>query len=111
MKLTNLTRNNVISTNLKEARSTMDRLLGLHKKSNPRSLLFKTRFGIHTLLLKTPIDVIVLNSKNIVQIAKTIKPNRILIYKPTLKTAIELPPGTIASSHTKPGDKLKIKSK
>ncbi len=106
MKLYNATRKIILATNLKEAKSAMDKLLGLHLKTNPRSLLFNTRFGIHTLFLREAIDILVLNSKKNVVVAKTLKPNRILLYNPIYSMVIELPCGTISKSKTKIGDQL-----
>jgi len=59
--LKNLTKNTIIATDLKECVSFKDRNLGLLDQQNPRSLLFKTRFGIHTFGLSEPIDVLVLS--------------------------------------------------
>ena len=63
MQLINETKKIVLVTDLKKAISFSDRLFGLRKKSNPRSLLFKTRFGIHTFLLKESIDVLILSQR------------------------------------------------
>lgn len=111
MTLYNITRKTTLTTNLKEAKSTIDKLLGLHLKTNPHALLFKTRFGIHTFLLKSAIDVLILNDQNRVVIKKTLKPNRILIYNPNLQTVIELPKGTNRNSNTLVGDRLTFNQK
>lgn len=108
MILRNKSTNSVIASDLKVASSAADKLLGLLKKKNPRSLLFYTRFGIHTLFLKSPIDVIVTNSNLEVKKAKTVTPNSFLIYNPAYACVIELPQGTIKKSKTKIGDKLTI---
>jgi uncharacterized membrane protein (UPF0127 family) len=86
-----------------------DKLLGLLDKNNSRSLLFKTRYGIHTFFLKETIDVIVLDSNRIVRLLKSLKSNRIFIYSPLYPTVIELPKGTIHKSKTKVGDELELK--
>ncbi|MEK7581320.1 MAG: DUF192 domain-containing protein [Patescibacteria group bacterium] len=109
MTLKNITKKTLLSTNLKEARSTTDKILGLLRKSNPRSLMFKTRFGIHTFLLKSAIDVLILDSQNKVVSVKSLKPNRIFIYNPMHSLVIELPTGTIQKSKTQKGDKLTFK--
>ncbi len=108
MVLSNLTQKSLITEDLKEATSIVDKSLGLLKKSNPRSLLFKTRFGIHTLFLKEPIDVLILDKAGIVKKIATVNPNRIFIYHPIYSTVVELPKGTIKKSKTKVGDKLKL---
>lgn len=106
MTLKNLTRGTMLTKNLKEAKTLSDKLLGLHKKTNPRSLLLKTRFGIHTFFLKEPIDVIVLDNKNKVVKAQTVKPNSIFTYNPKHQITVELPKGSIAKSKTHLGDRL-----
>ncbi|HSX18929.1 MAG TPA: hypothetical protein VLE91_02210 [Candidatus Saccharimonadales bacterium] len=110
MKLTNLTRKTILATDLKEAVSPTDKFLGLLKKSNPRSLFFTTRFGIHTLLLGTLIDVIVMDNKNRVVKQQTVKPNQLFIYNPKYSKVIELPRGVIKKSKTQIGDKLSVKT-
>lgn len=109
MTLRNITKKTLLSTNLKEAKSTADKFLGLLRKSNPRSLMFKTRFGIHTFLLKSPIDVLILDSEHRVVSVKNLKPNRIFIYNPMRLLVIELPTGTIQKSKTQEGDTLTFK--
>lgn len=106
MIVRNITRNTTISKDLKIASSFQDRMFGLLLKRNPRSLLFKTKFGIHTFFLKQSIDVLVLNSENEVIKGKTVNPNKIFIYNPRYDTVIELPQGSLRKSKTKIGDKL-----
>lgn len=108
MILKNITRNTIISKDLKVVSSFSDRLLGLLKPQNPRSLLFKTRFGIHTFFLKQPIDLLVLNIKSKVVITKTVKPNRLAFYNPEYDTVIELPQGIAKKSKIQIGDKIAI---
>src|SRR3989344_1745645 len=103
MILKNVTRKTLLSTSLKEAKSISDKFLGLTKKSNPRSLLFKKGFGFHTFFLRTAIDILVLDSENKVVSAKSLKPNRIFIYNPSHFLVIELPTGTIHKSKTQRG--------
>jgi len=97
-----------LSSNLKIAESPVDKLFGLLKKKNPRSLLFKTRFGIQTFFLKEPIDIIVLGNHNQVVKAKTVKPNSLFFYNPTSITVLELPKDTIKNTQTKIGDKIEF---
>lgn len=109
MILKNESKQTIVTKNLKEAQSIIDKIFGLLRKSNPRSLLFKTRFGIHTFFLKEPIDVLVLNKNWLVAKTATVKPNRILIYNPTHEIVIELPNQSILKSNTEIGDKLQLK--
>lgn len=106
MILINKTGGKILSKDLKQSVTIADKFLGLHKKTNPKSLIFKTRFGIHTFFLKEKIDVIILNGSNEVVKTKTVNTNSIFLYNPKYTTVIELPEGTIKSTRTKVGDIL-----
>lgn len=109
MILINIGNSNVISNDLKVARSFLDLSLGLLRKSNPRSLLFNTRFGIHTFFLKDEIDIIVLDQKNrVVKLKSDLKPNRLFFWNPKYFLVIELPKNTIKTSQTKLNDILSL---
>lgn len=110
MILKNTSRNSILSLDLKEAKSLVDKSLGLLLKNNPRSMLFRTRFGIHTFFLKNSIDVVILDKNHKVIAAKTVQPNRIFLYNPIHSIVLELPEGVIKSSKTKIGDKLKLQA-
>jgi len=106
MILTNQTQQTTLSSDLKEAKSLGDKSFGLINKNSPRSLLLKTRFGLHTFFLKNDIDILILDSNNHVVVSKALRPNRIFVYNPIYYTVLELPQGTIKKSKTKIGDKL-----
>ncbi len=108
MIVKNVTRNTIISKDLIVAESLRQRLFGLLDKNNPWSLLFKTRFGIHTFGMGHPIDVIILGKNNQAVILKSVNPNNIIIYNPKFNLVLELPHGTILKSKTKIGDTIKI---
>ncbi len=100
----------MVIRDLKEAKSFTNRFLGLLRPSNPRSLLFRTRFGIHTFGLSVPIDVIVLDSKfRVVKLQSSLKPNQLFFWNPKYDTVIELPEGSIKKSDIKIGDKIELK--
>lgn len=107
--LKNLTKDTILATDLKECVSFKDRNLGLMDPENPRSLLFKTRFGIHTFGLRESIDVIVLNNKQkIVKLKSGLKPGQIFLWNPLFNIVVELPKETINKSDTKVDDLLEI---
>lgn len=108
MTLKNITHKTTITKDLKVPLSFRDSALGLIDPKHPRSLLIKTRFGIHTFLLKDKIDVIVCNDNFQVQSLKCLGPNRIYIYNPKNSIVIELPVNSIKRSKTQIGDKLKM---
>ena len=108
MTVKNLTKNTILTTDLKIAISLSDQFLGLLKKSNPRSLLFRTRFGIHTFFLKDSIDVLILDDKNIVIKAIIVNPNLIFLWNIRYSSVLELPEDTIKTSKTTLNDVIEI---
>ena len=109
MTLKNLTTGKIICRDLKICNSFIDRTLGLLLPNNPRNLLFKTRFGIHTFFLKQAIDVLILDDHlKIVQIKQNLKPNSLFFWNPKYFQILELSKGTITKFNIKPGQFLKI---
>lgn len=107
MILKNVTRKTILASDLKEAKSIVDKILGLLKKSNPRSMMFETRFGIHTFFMDKPIDVLILDDDyKVSAIKKSLMPNIIFIYSPKFQFVVELPEGIVEKSKTRIGDKL-----
>ena len=107
----NLTKKTTVSEKEKTAFNFIDKIFGMILGRNQEGLIIKTRFGIHTFFMKRKIDLIVLDKKGIVKIAKTIHPNKIFIWNPLFSKEVELPPGTIIKSKTQVGDKLEIYDK
>jgi uncharacterized membrane protein (UPF0127 family) len=108
MKIINKSRKKILYKNAKFATNIGDKLLGLLKKDNPRGLVLKTKFGIHTFGLKNKIDVLVLSSNYIVVKTATISPNKIFVWNPKYNLVIELPNGLINKSGTRVGDQVKL---
>lgn len=107
MKLKNYTKDHLLSENCLIAYSLADRALGLLKKDNPRTLIFFTRWGLHTLFLSSAIDVLILDDKwRVVQLKKNLPPFRFYFYPPQYYIAIELPAGVLERSKTELGDKI-----
>lgn len=94
--LKNLNTGKIICKDLKIAESFIDRMFGLLLKSNPRNMLFKTRYGIHTFFLREPIDVLVLDQDyKVVKLKQGLKPNSIFLWNPKYSLIIELPINTL----------------
>lgn len=105
--ITNKTKQTIITKDYKIAKTTKDRMLGLLIKSNPRCMVFKTRFGIHTFFMKEPIDVLVLDKQNKVGVIKNnLKPWRIFFWNPSFEAVVELPADIIDKTKTKLGDEI-----
>ena len=109
MILKNKTTGKIICKDLKFCTSFIDRSLGLLRPSNPRNLIFKTRFGIHTFFLKEFIDVIVLNKNMQIVKLQTLKPNSLFFWNPTHSQLLELQSGTIDRFQLKIDQLLVIK--
>lgn len=109
MILKNLTTGRIISKDLKICESFLDRTLGLLNPSNSRTLLFRTRFGIHTFFLREAIDVLVLDQDFKVRDFRiSLKPNRVFFWNPAFLTIIELPDNTIKNLRIKKDDLFSI---
>ncbi len=91
------------------AKSFLQKTRGLLFYDKAFPLLLKTRGGIHTLLMKFPIDVLVLDTTNtIVEIKQDLKPNHFFFWNPVYDTLVELPKGTIKKEGLKVGEKIDL---
>jgi uncharacterized membrane protein (UPF0127 family) len=107
MILTNQTRHTTVSTDCQIANSFMDRLLGLLRPTSPQSLIFFTRWGIHTFFMTKSIDILVLDQKwAVVKVTHSFPANQFYFYPPQYRIIIELPDGALARSRTVLGDKI-----
>jgi len=105
MKIINKTKKTILSADAVEVKSFIDRSVGLIDPNKPRTLLFNTRFGIHTFGLSEAIDVLVLDKENkVVSIKESLYPNRIFLWHPSFSTVIELPKRVINETKTETGD-------
>lgn len=105
----NLTKNTIVSKGDLNAKNIFDKYFGMILKRNSIGLILETRFGIHTFFIKNPIDIVVLDKSNkVVQMQKSLKPNRIFIWNPKFSKIIELPENSLQISKTELGDKLKF---
>lgn len=87
--------NKSVVLHLQEAQSWKEKCFGLLGKK-PYPLLIKTRFGIHTLGMQYPLDILILDSKNhIVNLKENLAPNRFFFWNPWFDRVLELPPDTI----------------
>ncbi len=108
MKILNLTQKTAISSDAKIAESLSDQLFGLLNPKNPRTLIFYTRFGIHTFGLKTAIAVLVINNKYKVIQKTIVKPWRIFMWNPKYGIVVELPVSDMDKVHV--GDVTSFKT-
>lgn len=110
MVIINLTNKKMITDSAVSADSYSQMLFGLILEKIPKTMVFRTHFGIHTFFMKYAIDVMVLNRNNkVVCLKKKLKPNRIYFWNPKYSKIIELPEGTIDKASIQYGDHIKIK--
>jgi uncharacterized membrane protein (UPF0127 family) len=110
MKIFNKTRKTTLAETIITPTSLLDQFLGLLKYKTPRAMLFKTRWGIHTIGMKYAIDILILNKGNrVVTLKENLKPNNLFVWNPQFETVLELPPGKIKETKTKIGDFIKFK--
>lgn len=77
--------------------------------SKPEAILFKTRFGIHTIGVGYPIDVVILDKNHIVRkIKEHLEPNHFFFWNPQFDTVVELPSGTVQSKKIKQNQKTDL---
>src|SRR3970282_2715390 len=110
MRAFNTRNGKVLSDNVKVADSVFGRMKGLIGKEGldeGSSLWIKPCRGIHTVGMKFPIDVLFLDSENvIVDIVENIQPNRFSKIVLRSRTVLELPAGTVGGSGVDVGDRL-----
>jgi hypothetical protein len=99
----NRTQNTILAKKI-SSKKGFGKITGLLGKNEAETIIFETRFGIHTFFLRFPIDLIVLDNKGVVKLAETVKPNKIVFWNVKFKTVIELPTNTINRTRTKIDD-------
>jgi len=108
-EIKNISKGTLITKKAQKADSFYKKVLGLLNPNSSRFLIINTRFGIHTFLLKSPIDVIVVSKNNkVVKVKSNLKPNNLFFNHPRYNTVIEMPKGTINKCHIERNDKISI---
>lgn len=92
-----------------QATTLSQMLFGLIFKKPTDTLFLRTSLGIHTLGMRFPIDVVVLDSSYKVQLLKEgLLPNRVFFWNPKYDRILELPAGTIKARKIKKGSYIKV---
>ena len=112
MKITNLTRKNILATNAKIASFFLARMIGLigRKSLGASEALVITRcHSIHMFFMRFPIDVVFIDEKErVVGLVENIKPFQMSRIFWKANRAIELPVGTISKLGVKITDNLRF---
>src|SRR5438445_10297598 len=99
MPVINLTKNTWLATKVRKADNFMTRLVGLLKRAHigpEEALWLMPSKGIHTIVMKFPIDVVVLNRKNeVLGVVSGMMPHRITGVHWRAYSILKMPNGTI----------------
>lgn len=99
----------MLKLKVKRLKTLKEKTIGLIGHENIASVIFETRFGIHTFGLKFPIDVLILDSqKRVVVLKESLSPNSIFLWNPRYKIVLELPAGTIKKYNIRKGTKIQL---
>lgn len=105
----NRTKNTIISKDFKLLKGFRNKSKGLINSASPETIIFYTRFGIHTFGVKYPIDIIIIDKKFKVRCVKeNLQPNRVYLWNPRYNLVTELENGAIKRSLTEINDFLEI---
>lgn len=101
----------MIKLKVKLVKNFKDKTIGLIGQTQPKPILFFTRFGIHTFGLKFPIDVVILNKNDeVVKLKENLRPNRIFLWPVQYNKVLELPQGFIKKNKIKISRKIILSS-
>lgn len=107
MEVRNITRNAALASDVRVARSFVEKTEGLLKEKEPTALFLKTRWGIHTVGMHFPIDCVVCDKHFVVKaLRERMGPGRFFFWSPRYENVLELPAGTVARTGTQVGDVL-----
>jgi hypothetical protein len=110
MKIINKTKNTVLAEGVTIADTLVTRIKGLLGRRDFRpgeALIIKPCNSIHTLFMHFSIDVLFVNKHHrVIKAISSLPPGRLTFIYFNAAFVIELPSGTIQSSHTSKGDSL-----
>jgi uncharacterized protein len=111
LRVTNLTRGTLLADRADIADTSVTRRTGLLKHSGlapGEGLWIVPCEGIHTFLMKFPIDVVFLNKKRKVLKIRPRMVRRRIAFSLRAHSVLELPAGHLAETGTQPGDQLQL---
>jgi uncharacterized protein len=113
----NRTRDNCLADDVKPARSIFTRMKGLIGRSSQEFIAGQALWlipsdGIHTIGMRFPIDAVYLDCNGrVLKLYRELAPFRVAAIKLKARSVLELPPGTLARTHTEVGDLLEFRPK
>lgn len=110
MIVINTTRRTLIGEDVYFAKTLAEKTNGLLGKDKSSSIFLKTRWGIHTVGMKFPIDCLVLDGRlEVKALRENLKPGRFFFWWPGYKNVLELPARTVLNTRTQIGDILEMR--
>jgi uncharacterized membrane protein (UPF0127 family) len=113
MILVNATRKTTVSDRCRFANSVLKRMIGLLNRrilSEGEGLLLDRCYGIHTIGMRFPIDVLFLDKElHVIKVVPALPPFRTCVVKHAMYV-LELPAGAIQRSQTVAGDQIQVRT-
>lgn len=110
--LLNETTEDAIATDVRYASTWWERIAGLIPRAKVEAkegLWFERCSAIHTMFMRTAIDVLFLDSeRRVIEMHPEVKPNRALLTCFGAANVVELGAGAIASSRIRLGDRIRL---
>ncbi|MFA6365183.1 MAG: DUF192 domain-containing protein [Candidatus Paceibacterota bacterium] len=109
MKIVNRTKQTVLAEHAKVARTLNEKTVGLLEEKKPASLYMRTRWGIHMIGMKFPIDCVIFDDEHKVQkMTHSLMPGKMFFWNPMYANVVELPEGTLKNTRTELGDSIEM---
>jgi uncharacterized membrane protein (UPF0127 family) len=113
MVLVNATKKTVVSDNCHFANTVLKRMVGLLNRGQfgkGEGLLLDRCYGIHTIGMRFPIDVLFLDKDlRVIRAVKALPPYRTCVVKKSVYV-LEVPIGALDASRTVEGDQIQIRT-
>ena len=111
-RLINETRGKVLAERVARADGFWQRLIGLLLRNHLHSgegLWIEPCNGIHTIGMRFPIDLVMLDRfGNVIRVVRNIPPFRVIRSSNGWKGAVEMPPGDLSEEDLQIGDRLRL---
>ncbi|MGO9244173.1 MAG: DUF192 domain-containing protein [Verrucomicrobiia bacterium] len=113
MVLVNASKKTIVSDKCHFANTVLKRMVGLLNRGRfeqGEGLLLDRCYGIHTIGMRFPIDVLFLDKDlHVIRAVKALPPYRTCVVKKAVYV-LEVPVGALDSSHTEEGDQIQIRT-
>ena len=112
MYVINRTRGTFLGVDVKVARSSLSRMIGLYARRSLRlgdGIWLVPCNSVQTIGMRVPIDIVFLDrSGRVVRLLQHVQPGRVIWRVHEADSVLELPSGAVRSSSTQVGDDLEL---